>query len=199
MPSSLIFLDTETTGLALTDDIWEFAGIRRASDGSESRLHLFIEHDWKKCDRLPESFRADHMSRFPSHDEAVDRAAAAHKIYYFMSLDAGGGKPHIVGAVPNFDTERLFALLARYGYGWQVHHHLIDVENLAIGYLAGVGQQAVNDGAIDGIDLDLLAPPWDSNELSRAVGIDPDKFCRHTAMGDAEWAMAIYDRVVGGV
>lgn len=42
----------------------------------------------------------------------------------------------------------------------------------------------------------VLLPPWDSNDLSRAVGVDPDLFKRHTAMGDALWAAAIYERVM---
>ncbi len=39
-------------------------------------------------------------------------------------------------------------------------------------------------------------PPWDSNKLSLAVGVDPDDFDRHTALGDARWAKAIYERVI---
>lgn len=46
--------------------------------------------------------------------------------------------------------------------------------------------------------LDALAPPWDSEAVSRAVGVNPDDFERHTAMGDVRWAMAIYDAVMGG-
>lgn len=38
--------------------------------------------------------------------------------------------------------------------------------------------------------------PWDSDNLSRMVGVDPDRFDRHTAMGDALWTQAIYDRIV---
>ena len=35
-----------------------------------------------------------------------------------------------------------------------------------------------------------------SNDLSRAVGVDPEQFRRHQAMADVEWAMAIYDRIM---
>lgn len=33
---------------------------------------------------------------------------------------------------------------------------------------------------------------------NRAVGVDPDDFDRHTALGDARWARAIYDAITGG-
>ena len=40
-------------------------------------------------------------------------------------------------------------------------------------------------------------PPWDSDALSRAVGVNPDDFDRHTALGDARWAKAMYEAVMG--
>ena len=55
--------------------------------------------------------------------------------------------------------------------------------DLAVGYLAGRGEP-------------LPPLPWNSDNLSRMVGVDPDRFDRHTAMGDALWTQAIYDRIV---
>ena len=46
--------------------------------------------------------------------------------------------------------------------------------------------------------LPAPALPWDSDEISRVVGVDPDDFDRHTALGDARWARAIYDAITGG-
>lgn len=175
--SALVFCDTETTGLSLTDDIWEFAGVRREEGYEPEELHLFIEHDKQKCLLLPESFKVDHHQRYdPQH--SVTPLVAALRIQEFM-----GGKAHIVGAVPNFDTERIALLLCRFGLAPDWYHHLIDVENLAVGFLARAGTE--------------VSLPWDSDELSTKVGIDPPTDARHTAMGDARWAMAIYDRVLG--
>ena len=187
--TALVFMDTETTGLSLTDDIWEFAAIRREADGSERSLHLFIEHDEEKCKYLPESFRNDHLARFPSHDQATTTDKAAHAIANFLSRRSGP-KPHIVGAVPNFDTERVALLMGTVNRSPEWHHHLIDVENLAVGYLYGAYK--ATDAHMD------LGLPWDSDELSVAIGVKPPTDARHTAMGDARWAMAIYDRVMGG-
>jgi hypothetical protein len=184
--TALVFLDTETTGLSLDDDIWEFAAIRRESDGSERELHLFLRHDVSKCNALPTSFLADHQARFPMsigidwHEDAVRQDDAAYCIDEFLQ-----DKPHIVGAVPNFDTERLAILLGRHTHGWRApwHYHLIDVENLTVGFLAAKGE--------------ILRPPWDSDALSAALGITVPEDERHTAMGDVRWAMRIYDAVMG--
>lgn len=189
MTAPLVFMDTETTGLALDDDIWEFAAIRREPDGTERRVHLFIEHDTDKCVRLPRAFREDHRKRWAAaNEDQVVAPAAAARIIAELFTD----RPHVVVAVPNFDTERLALLLRYAGYepGW--HYHLIDVENLAVGYLHGVASVYAPARS------DIPALPWNSNALSRAVGIEPPgEGVRHTAMGDAEWAMRLYDRITG--
>jgi hypothetical protein len=175
--SALVFMDTETTGLSMDDDIWEFAAIRREEDGTETEHHLFIEHSVKKCHALPESFQTDHIMRYDTR-VALSRGAAAGYIAGLFT-----GRPHVVGAVPNFDTERLALLLKEFGFAPSWHYHLIDVENLAVGYLAAKG-----------ILSDL---PWNSDELSQAVGVDVPTDERHTAMGDARWVKALYDAIVG--
>jgi len=224
MPAPLVFLDTETTGLERDADIWEFAAIRREPDGVETKLHLFIEHDPTKCSRLPADFLADHIRRFPAHDHATPRHKAAHIIDAFLRTHGDEEPVHIVGAVPNFDTERLARLLRAEIGGHTTdpwHYHLIDVENLAIGALAAaparivlgadvsLDQTAVatlksNAGhlmslPVGGPELDRadFGPPWDSDEISRALGVEPPTDERHTAMGDARWARAIYDAVMG--
>lgn len=189
MPA-ILFMDTETTGLSLDDDIWEFAAIRREEDGTETEHHLFIHHDERKCRELPDSFRKDHLSRWPGAERATPRGYAARFVQ-----DLTADRPHIVGAVPNFDTERLTRLLGTHGCRWGGHYHLIDVENLAVGYLHGrrfdeSGEQEWSN-AIKDVGL-----PWSSDELSRALGVEPPTDQRHTAMGDARWVRAMYDAMV---
>jgi DNA polymerase III epsilon subunit-like protein len=177
--TDIVFLDTETTGLSPDDEIWEFAAIRRFDSGIESELHMFIAHDESKAQFLPTSFFRDYRERFPgaSYNDYELPQVAATRIQDF-TLGA-----HIVGAVPSFDTERLAKLLRAYRLEPKWHYHLLDVENLVVGYLAGRGE--------------LMAPPWKSDELSRTIGVEPGDFARHTAMGDAQWVRAQYDVVVG--
>lgn len=202
--SATIFLDTETTGLSLDDDIWEIAAVRREPDGTETEHHQFVEHDRQKCARLPESFRLDHEKRYDDLAAISPKGAAR----WFAALTRDG--PHIVGAVPNFDTERLAILCARFGLAARHHYHLIDVENLAVGWLMARADKAelravTEPGPVADELLAVAAswrqvatPPWDSDELSRACGVEPPgEGVRHTAMGDVRWGMALYDRIMG--
>ena len=182
----IVFVDTETLGLDIASPIWEFAAIRRFEDDingetTESEMHLFIHHDpgvW--LDTLREDFLADYSARF-DETGAFCKASAARTIASFLS-----GQPTLVGAVPDFDTNRIrHQLLAPLGIEEPWHYHLVDVENLIVGYLAGRGT--------------LLPPPWHSNTLSMAVGVDPGKYRRHTAMGDVQLVRDQYDAVMSGV
>lgn len=194
MTAPIIFMDTETTGLDPDRHIWEFAAIRRDPDGTEEVYEVLVEHDTAKAMKLPPSFKADYDARF----RAVEAIAARHLVgvvHYACRSDTGApyaDRPHIVGAVPNFDTERIAQLMRFHGVEPTWHHHIIDAETLAIGWLRG------RYGAVGIQDLaPFPEPPWDSDALSKAIGIDPGQFARHTALGDVRWAMAIYNRVMG--
>jgi len=46
---------------------------------------------------------------------------------------------------------------------------------------------------------EFLAPPWRSDDLSRACGVEPPTpEERHTALGDARWVKRWYDHIMGG-
>ncbi len=190
--ADIVFMDTETLGLDLDSPIWEFAAIRRNGEtGEETALHLFIKNDptgW--LEQLPDEFAQDYTARY-DHNQAVPTRGAAEHIAAFLA-----DRPHIIGAVPDFDTTRIRHQLLRPNHipdPW--HYHLIDIENIVAGYLVGIGKQAVNDGVLQAIDLGKALPPYNSNELSTAVDVDPEAFPRHTAMGDVEWVRAQWDNV----
>lgn len=199
----ICFLDTETLGLHPDAPVWEFAAIRRRPDGSEEDFHCYIDHDefvpgngqtvrW--IDDLPDSFADDYRERF-SPAKALNEPTAAALIY------AATRGATIVGAVPSFDTERLSQLLRRNGIEPPWHYHLMDVENLVLGYLHGVAARVIDEARMRGDEPDPaltqrnLGFPLKSDDLSRAVGVDPDEYARHSAMGDVAWARAQWDAV----
>jgi len=93
------------------------------------------------------------------------------------------------------------------------HHHLIDVEALTVGYLNG--RRARQNEIVDGYPLendgehvpglvrwDRPGPwdvplPWKSDDLSAMLHVEVSDEDRHTALGDARFARAIYDAVTG--
>ena len=228
MTAPIVFLDVETTGLAPDDDVWEFAGIRRDETGGQQTLHLFVEHDRRKCATLPESFLADHRARFPGghahaisarwpgppaggcgwpddewHEGVASRREATDLIREFTGracLDAAtgvlGDRPSVIGCNVSFDTERLALLLRAHGHDPDWHYHLLDVEAMAVGWLAATARHRRLPPST-APDLLAAGPPWRSDDLSIACDVQPpDNGVRHTAMGDAEWAMHWYDRII---
>jgi hypothetical protein len=85
-----------------------------------------------------------------------------------------------VGVVTRFDTECLADMFARHGMkpAWQ--DDLVDVVPLAIAAFRAAGREPASDVA----------------SLSRQCGVKPPTAAqRHTALGDARWAMRWYDKL----
>lgn len=175
----LVFLDTETTGLdPFTDHIWEIAAVIVA-DGAVTEYQMFVEHDVDLVAALPDAYRRDHATRYDP-TAAVSAADAARTVREWFT-----GRRHLAGANPAYDAAMLAHLMHHTGVGqppW--HHHLIDVETLAVAYLSSRGHR---------IDL-----PWRSDDLAAATGLPmtlPDgqpRYARHTALDDARWTRDWY-------
>lgn len=171
---SVIFVDVETTGLEPDrHEIWEIALIEE--DGTEHEWRLEPQHMRQAS---PDALR---ITGF------YDRVAAAGEDGFFSGtsrpriawevarLTAGR---HLVGAVPSFDARFLADFLRSEGHVEAWHYHLVDVEALAAGRLG-------------------IAPPWDPGALAEQVGVT-GLGGKHTALGDARWAKAIYEAVFAG-
>lgn len=165
----LAFVDTETTGLDPdVHEIWEVALV---VPGEQHRSRWLLPVDLGRAD--PAALR---IGRF--HERWSDRHEDFTHLAMFAREFAEATRGcHLVGMVPSFDEERLRKLLRANGACPEWHYHLVDVEAMVAGLLG-------------------LQPPWDSNDLSLRVGVDPNVFDRHTAMGDVEWALAVYGNVV---
>jgi DNA polymerase III epsilon subunit-like protein len=175
----VVFVDTETTGLDPDrHEIWEVALI---VDGREYVWQLPV--DLGRADA-----RALEVGRYHERTDPRTWTPPSAVAEFFARLTRGR---HLVGAVVSFDEERLRRLLRAHGACPEWHYHLIDVEALAVGYLHGY-----EHGRDDSLPVEI-GLPWDSEALSREVGVNPDLFDRHTALGDARWAKAIYEAVIG--
>lgn len=215
----LVFLDTETDGVHPGRKVWEIAMIRR-DNAHESTSSIFVDIDLSTADPFGlkvGGFYDRHplgkqLSAYYLNDDATSAAFenADWRSRGVMSRDAAAMHvarwthgAHIVGAVPNFDTETLAPMLREHGLTPAWHYHLIDIEALAVGYLSGLSAHGHSSDTCaetpncDGDEMPLSLP-WKSDALSRAVGVEPPtEEERHTAMGDARWAQRVYDAITG--
>lgn len=213
MTAPLCFLDTETTGLDPdAHEVWEVAAIIRRPGEPEVELEWQLPVDVGRAEamglrvgnfygrRWSASSDGDPAptAGYPPLAEAFGhdgrRVVANVQMARFAQTFARlTWDCHLVGAVVSFDEERLRRLLRRHGAcpGW--HYHLVDVENLAAGWVAARAARPRGKALAH-----EARPPWSSDKLSALVGVEPSQFGRHTALGDARWARAIYDAVIEG-
>jgi hypothetical protein len=197
--TNIVFIDTETTGVHRERLPWEIAMVCREPNGDETTNLLQISPiNLSKADpfglKIGKFYErhCDYGSPVDAKTEIVSEFRAAHLV---EKITRGA---HIIGAVPNFDTETLDPMLRRHGLIPAWHYHIIDVETLAIGYLKGISADGSAASVAWGNGEYKFNLPWKSDELSRAIGVEPpsDKE-RHTALGDVYWAMRTYDKVMG--
>lgn len=204
-PSKVAFVDIETTGLDPDhDQIWEIAVI------ADDR-----EHHWQQEIIVPDHLKhlawSDLVSPWVLTNTGIldrygrDDVEMMNRDMSMVALQKWTRGRHMVGACPWFDSQRLFRdFRAMMGVidGVPVdspwHYHLIDVENLAVGYLTGARQAMLDEGYPIGRVGESLGPPWKSTYLSLALGVDPDDFePKHSALADARWAKAMYEAIMG--
>lgn len=183
--SNLAFVDTETTGLdSDRHQIWEMAIITESYEfeahlpvdlARADPMALTIGRFYERRPRVAPMLDPGRICRirWGADDKwlSMDQRDIAADVARFLD-----GK-HVVGAVPDFDARFLTRWLRANGHAPTWHYHLVCVENLVAGKLG-------------------LAPPWDSSALSAAVGVDRSTFDKHTALGDARWAKALYEAVM---
>lgn len=191
--ADLAFVDCETTRLDVERLAWNIAVIRRRPDGVETGEEIIVRDvDLSRAD--PMGLLIGHFwQRHPEHggdpgdativeDEA--EAAAWLETMVRPSLTPGGrAEPvHIVGAVPSFDVHTFEPMFRRHGLCWPAHYHLVDAECVAVGALAARGI--------------LPRFPYSGEDLTTMLGLDPAAFAKHTALGDARWARALFDAAI---
>lgn len=176
----VLFIDCESTGLDPRVHVpWEVAVVE--PDGTE---HVWC---WRPVTHVLEDASAQALAIGGFHNRApqmaateVEHAAAAD----IVALTEGNV---LVGSNPSFDVAMLTPWLRAWGLEPAWHHRPVCVATMAYGWLHGYDQAA-------GECIDL---PWRSDDLSRSCGVDPDRFDRHTALGDALWVKAWFERLTG--
>ena len=212
--SKVCFLDLETTGLDPdTDGIWEIAVI---VDGQE------VVWQQALSERQIENVhpQAAEITDFHNRYDPTIATTPSSSIRRLIGLVEGR---HMVGACPWFDSDRLHRVILGdirrtlpRDLPW--HYHLIDVENLAVGYIRAQAERieppvpcracGATGWSYCGEDchvpkaMPAMAAafnlPWKSKDLSRALSVDPADFGpEHTALADARWAKAMYEAMMG--
>lgn len=183
----LCFIDTETDGIHPDRRPWEIALIRRDENG-EHETSFFVDIDLSTADpfalRIGRFYERHPLGKalFTLNPDRWADVATPH-LHAALTVARYTHGAHLVGNVPGFDAHVFDRLLREHRLTPAWHYHLIDVEALAIGYLRGQGEP-------------MPPLPWKSDELSIAIGVQPPgEDDRHTALGDARWAMRLYDRI----
>lgn len=183
----ICFIDTEYTTLdPWRRRPWEIAIIRRDPGKPDVELTIVIT-DVDLSDADPKSLEVGHFwERHPlgapdAEELGVSYLCEADAAKVVEPLTRGA---HIVAAVPDPDVDILREMLRRHGLRWTGHYHLMDIENVALGYLKGLDP--------DFKPCFLLK----SDELSELCGVpSPEEKERHTAMGDARWVRDWWDAI----
>lgn len=192
MDTKLAFIDVETTGLnPLIHEAWEVGLAVRSDEGTQVSHWLLPVAKMQVADLKAleiGAFHQRHPAGYAYRPDPQNPEGLTDPTVFARDFAAQTLGCHWVGMVPSFDEGwvRGMVIAAGLTHGW--HYHLIDVEALAAGYISGRAHS---------VEAPSQHPPWTSHDLSRAVGVDPSDFPRHTALGDVAWAMAIYDAVMG--
>jgi DNA polymerase III epsilon subunit-like protein len=193
-------IDTETTSLRYDRRAWEVGIITRDPSGTEYEYHAFV--DARDLELGNADLQSLNIGRYyQRHPDALlaanpdncipDVARCKPESQVMREVEAITRGAHLVGAVISFDAEVLGNRMRANGICPSWHYHLIDCEALAVGYLTYREMRSVASTPRN------FAPPWKSDDLSSALGVTVSDEDRHTALGDAKWAMRVYDAVMG--
>lgn len=153
---------------------WEIGLIRRDETGDTERVFQISGIDLSNAD--PKALRIGGFhSRYDFHNDFED---TMHEFEVAVEVADLTHDAIIVGAVPSFDMETLAAMLRRNRFCPTWHHRLVCVEALTAGHLGRL---------VGGLA-----------DCAHALGIDMAPYPAHTALGDAQLARAIYDRIIKG-
>jgi DNA polymerase III epsilon subunit-like protein len=185
----LVFLDTETTHLHDDRRAWEIAAvIRRAAPYAQPHVfHRFVAAADLDLPRAsPDALKVGgYWDRHPQpYPPSTDQMFGATPPNVFSErtvlrelADAIPGAATIVGANPQFDASTLARRMAVYGIMKPWHFRLYDVETACAAIMGWPVPRSLRDSAA-------------------ALGLSHAAGQAHTARGDADLVMRVYDAIM---
>ena len=215
--SRTVFLDLKTTGLDVSrHELWEIGLIVREPGEQDFERQWFIRPG-SLAGADPGALRMNHYRRrtrdlLSPLDAAIDAALAdpaPSDQQWSLPKPAADEVAEltdcatIVGHNPWFDAGFLAKFLDANSQCHSWDYHLRDIGSLVTGWVAGLrsaafarienGEQVGGRGCL---------PPWPASaklaDMARAVGISPETYELHTALGDARLERDVYDAVMAG-
>jgi DNA polymerase III epsilon subunit-like protein len=166
-----VFVDTEATGLDHErHELTEVAWVVRFEDGREEERRFFPDHTTDGAD-----LEALQLTHYEERIASRPRTPAREWLTLFLE-DAQDAV--LVGAVPDFDARHLERMCRKLGLRPTWDHHLLDVETLALPFLAPAPES-----------------PRSLAKTCSGLGIAHDKDQAHGALYDAQQAKRVFDRV----
>lgn len=189
-----LFIDTETDGVREDRLVWDVGLVHYDSDGERHQYSWLIE-DVDLGSAEPNGltyahFRQRHPKAGGTPEPGTELLPEAEVAKRVFALAFGAVA---AGIVVNFDTTALDSMLRRNGYCMTNWHHLVCVENRALGAMQA---HANHVPAVLDTHRELLVKAnqgkWDTDTIAAAYGITLPDAMRHTAIGDAILAEMIH-------
>lgn len=168
-PTRFVFIDTEATGLDhQRHELTEVSWIVRFEDGRQEERQFFPQHTIDGAD-------ADALELTHYHDRIAPQPKTPASEWLTLFLEDAKDAV-LVGAVPDFDAKHLEMMCRKLGLKPTWDHHLLDVETLALPFLAP-GPEA----------------PRSLAKTCAGLGVPHDRDQAHGALYDAQQAMRAFD------
>jgi DNA polymerase III epsilon subunit-like protein len=197
-----VVVDLETTGLtAGYHDIWEIGVIELTPAGRVEHRWL-IEPDLKCADRdsldighffertagVQPGIAAVDLAQAPGPDMWSEPSAISDVLCHLLR------DVTLICAGPTFDANFLDKFMLRHGCRQRWHYRTRDIGSIVYGYL-----NACMALGVPGRDAALGVPAIDASvdDFARALGLNPDGYDRHTALGDCRLVADMLDIVEG--
>lgn len=197
-----VFIDCETDGVRKGRKVWNPGWVCYDADGARTQGSLIItDIDLSEAEPASLSF-GQFAKRHPKMGGALEAGtelvteAEAAEILFKLLFNAV-----VAGIVVNFDTHALENMLRRNGFCLTSWHHLVCVENQALGALLN---EARRNPLVAETHAELIRQAtqgrWKTDDIAAAYGVTLPPSLRHTGLGDAVLAeMILTASVVDGV